>query len=263
MVLRMLLLLSFVAVPALAANKDMERLYLQVAALQSEVTQLRRTTEDGLKEIRRLNEVLAEQTVFVKKSIQDQQRQAEAAQLTIKELNDAVAGLRDRLQAAAAAPPPAVGFSELPAAAGAPGAPVGQTPGATPASPPAGPAPAAGELYTQAYADCARGNYDLGIQGFQEYLKHYPSAHLSDNAQYWIGECLYGKRDYAAAVAAWDDLLRGYPGTDKIPDARYKKAMALEKLGRRSQALLEYRYVFEHFPNSEAGRKARERVQAP
>jgi tol-pal system protein YbgF len=126
-----------------------------------------------------------------------------------------------------------------------------------------GPAPAAGELYTQAYADCARGNYDLGIQGFQEYLKHYPSASLSDNAQYWIGECLYGKRDYAAAVAAWDELLRQYPGTDKIPDARYKKAMALEKLGRRSQALLEYRYVSEHFPNSEAGRKAREKVQAP
>jgi tol-pal system protein YbgF len=261
MVLRTLLLLSAVAGPALAANKDTERLYLQIAALQSEVGQLRRTTEDSLKEIRRLNEVLAEQTVFVKKSIQDQQRQAEAAQLTIKELNDTVAGLRDRLQAAATAPPVA-SFNELPDASNPSGTPSNQAAGTIAASPPAGPAPAAGELYTQAYADCARGNYDLGIQGFQEYLKHYPSAHLSDNAQYWIGECLYGKRDYAAAVAAWDELLRQYPGTDKIPDARYKKAMALEKLGRRSQALLEYRYVFEHFPNSEAGRKAREKVQA-
>ena len=47
---------------------------------------------------------------------------------------------------------------------------------------------------------------------------------------------------------------------DKLPDARFKKGMALEKLGRRSQALLEYRFVAERFPNSEAGRKAREKL---
>jgi tol-pal system protein YbgF len=170
--------------------------------------------------------------------------------------------MRDRLQTAAApTAPPQMNLDATGAAAGASSATA--TPMAGASQSPSAPPPAAGELYTQAYADCARGNYDLGIQGFQEYIKLYPTAHLADNAQYWIGECLYGKRDFPAAVAAWDDLLRQYPGTDKIPDARYKKAMALEKMGRRSQALLEYRYVFEHFPNSDAGRKAREKVQAP
>jgi len=36
--------------------------------------------------------------------------------------------------------------------------------------------------------------------------------------------------------------------------------MAHEKLGRRSQALLEYRYVIDRYPNSPAARLAREKL---
>ena len=114
--------------------------------------------------------------------------------------------------------------------------------------------------HTQAYADYARGNYDLAVQEYTDYLRNYPDTDLSDNAQYWIGECQYSKQKYPEAIEAWDELLRQYPSSDKIPDARFKKGMALERLGRRSQALLEYRFVAERFPNSEAGRKAREKL---
>jgi tol-pal system protein YbgF len=124
----------------------------------------------------------------------------------------------------------------------------------------AGTPPAPRELYSQAYADYARGNYDVAIQGFQEYLRAFPNTDFSDNAQYWIGECLYGKQKYAEAIDAWNSLVRDFPSSDKLPDGRFKKGLALERLGRRSQALIEYRYVAEHYPNSEAGRKAREKL---
>ena len=39
-----------------------------------------------------------------------------------------------------------------------------------------------------------------------------------------------------------------------------KKGMALERLGRKSQALVEYRYVVDRYPNSQAARIARERL---
>ncbi|MDM7916243.1 MAG: tol-pal system protein YbgF, partial [Candidatus Eisenbacteria bacterium] len=125
---------------------------------------------------------------------------------------------------------------------------------------PAGPPPAPRELYSQAYADYARGNYDLAMQGFGEYIRNYPGTDFTDNAQYWIGECLYGKKQYAEAIEAWNGLLRDYPSSDKLPDARVKKGMALERLGRRSQALIEYRYVVDRFPNSPAARIAREHL---
>ena len=71
---------------------------------------------------------------------------------------------------------------------------------------------------------------------------------------------LQQKKQFAEAIEAWNVLFRDYTSSDKLPDARVKKGMALEKLGRRSQALVEYRYVMDRFPNTQAARIARERL---
>jgi tol-pal system protein YbgF len=233
-----------------AANKDIERLQLQVAGLSGQVADLQRVNEDNLREIRRLNEALAEQNASLKKGLQDQRVNEEGVQATLREISEKLSVLGERFQAAQAPPVPAPAFPADPGAAPvAPGAaPIGGSP------------PPPRELYSQAYADFARGNYDLAIQGFQEYLKNYPSTDLSDNAQYWIGECLSGKQRYQDAIEALNVLLRDFPSSDKLADARVKKGVALEKLGRRSQALLEYRYVVERFPNTQAARIAREKL---
>src|SRR5262249_7130208 len=172
----------------------------------------------------------------LKKSVQDQKIQDESLQTTLKELKERLGDIETRLQGFPTGPPATV--PPVSGGAGEPGPPPATT-GGTPSAA----APPPRELYSQAYADYARGNYDLAIQEFQEYLKSYPNTDLSDNAQYWIGESLYGKQRYNDAVEAWNALLRDFPASDKLPDARVKKGMALEKLGRRSQALLEYRYV--------------------
>ena len=255
--------------PAFAANKDIERLQIQISSLQGQLADLQRATEDTLKELKRLNESLAEQSASTRRLVADRRVQEEAISAALKDINDRVSDMSERMQAApaaAAVPAPVVTYpapGTPPVAAGGPAAaPI--TPGtvapAGPGVPPNPQAPAPRELYTQAYADYARGNYDLAIQEYTDYLRNYPDTDLSDNAQYWIGECQYSKQKYPEAIEAWDELFRQYPSSDKIPDARFKKGMALERLGRRSQALLEYRFVAERFPNSEAGRKAREKL---
>jgi tol-pal system protein YbgF len=265
-------LLAGLAAPARAANKDMERLYVQIAALQGQIADMQRASEESLKEIRRLNEVLAEQNANLQKGVHDQRVQSEALQASVRELTEQLSELKERMdgmRAQAAAPqvytpsggavPPVAGGSLPPGATPPP--PGATAPPATgvPAPAPAN-APPPRELYSQAYADYARGNYDLAIQEYREYLRLYPGTDFSDNAQYWIGECLYSKQRFSEAVEAWDELLRTYPSSDKLPDARLKKGMALERLGRRRDALAEYRTVVERYPNSEAGRKARERL---
>jgi tol-pal system protein YbgF len=245
---------------ARAANRDIERLQVQIATLQTQFADLQRLSEESLKEVRRLNEILAEQNASLKKSLQDQKVQDEAMTATLKEMTERLAELSERAQAAR----PVAAPVEMAPATGGPMAgavaPPGATPGAAGAAVPAAPAPAPRELYSQAYADYARGNYDLAIQGFTEYTKQFPSTDFTDNAQYWIGESLYGKKLFAEAIEAWNTLFRDYPSSDKLPDARVKKGMALERLGRRSQALVEYRYVVERFPNSPASRIAKERL---
>jgi tol-pal system protein YbgF len=263
-------LLAGLAAPARAANKDMERLYVQIAALQGQIADMQRASEESLKEIRRLNEVLAEQNANLQKGAHDQRVQGEALQATVREMTERLSELSERMdgmRAQAAAAPQVYSPSGTTAATTSPVPggtlpPAGTAPAGTVAPPPgpAATAPPPRELYSQAYADYARGNYDLAIQEYREYLKHYPGTDFSDNAQYWIGECLYSKQRFGEAVEAWDELLRAYPASDKLPDARLKKGMALERLGRRREALAEYRAVVDRYPNSEAGRKARERI---
>jgi tol-pal system protein YbgF len=246
---------------AAAANKDMERLQLQVATLQSQLLDIQRNSDELRKELQRLNELVAEQNALLQRTSNDRRQQDEATTASFKDLDERIAELLEAVQAMRASGMAALPPSGPAAATGAP-APGGTTgPGAATApQAPTAPAPAPRELYSQAYADYARGNYDLAIQGFSEYIRNYPSTDFTDNAQYWIGECLYGKKLYAEAIEAWNVLFKDYPSSDKLPDARVKKGMALEKQGRRSQALIEYRYVVDRFPNSPAARIAREHL---
>jgi tol-pal system protein YbgF len=240
-----------VALPgvALGANKDIERLQVQIASLQSQLSSMERIAEDNLRELKRLNESLAEQNAFLRKNVQDRRMQDEALTTSLREMDERMSEIAEQLQGLQAREAAAPAAAIIPAD----GEPVPRAPAA--ATP-----PAPRELYSQAYADYARGNFDLAIQQYQQYLTAYPDTDLSDNAQYWIGECLYSQQKYEEALAAWDELFRRYPGSDKLPDARYKKGAALERLGRRSQALIEYRAVANRYPNSPAGRKARERI---
>ena len=242
--------------PLFAANKDVDRLAIQIATLQGQIGEIQRANEETRAELKRLSELVAEQNALLRKAAADRRQQDEAVSVGLRELGERVSELAEALEAiktqtALSLPAPLdPGHPATPATAPVAGA------GAAPAVPP----PAPRELYSQAYADYARGNYDLAMQGFSEYLRAYPGTDFSDNAQYWIGECLYGKKMYAEAIDSWNTLLKDYPASDKLPDARVKKGMALERLGRRSQALVEYRFVVDRYPTSQAARIARERL---
>ena len=251
------------ASPLLAANKDIDRLAIQIAALQGQIVEIQRASEETRAELKRLSELVAEQNALLRKAGADRRQQDEAVTVGLRELGERVSELAEALEAiktqtALSLPAADPSVAAQPSAQGTVPAPVPGAPSAPVA--PSAPTQAPRELYSQAYADYARGNYDLAMQGFAEYLRAYPGTDFSDNAQYWIGECLYGKKMYAEAIDAWNVLLKDYPASDKLPDARVKKGMALERLGRRSQALVEYRFVVDRYPTSQAARIARERL---
>ncbi len=250
-----------VASPLFAANKDIERLAVQIAALQGQIAEVQRANDEARAELKRLSELVAEQNAMLRKAAADRRTQDESVTVGLRELGERVSELAEALEAiktqtALSLPAADPSVAAQPAAPGTAPAPGG------PAAPvaPSVPTQAPRELYSQAYADYARGNYDLAMQGFSEYLRAYPGTDFADNAQYWIGECLYGKKMYAEAIDSWNLLLKDYPTSDKLPDARVKKGMALERLGRRSQALVEYRFVVDRYPTSQAARIARERL---
>lgn len=241
------------AIPSWARADKKEYLALsqQIATLQGQVAEADQARAESSKELRRIVELLVEQSAMIKKLQQDLKAQDERTMVVIKDQQERLSEISDRLKAAATAQS-SLGSGGLPSGSPTPGG------GATGA-----PALAPRDLYQQAYSDFARKNYDLSIQGFQEYLRLYRDTDLADNAQYWVGECLQAQSKYEDAVTAFNALLRDFPASDKIPDARYKKGVALEALGRKSQAILEYRFVVERFPGSPAARLAREKLGQP
>ena len=112
------------------------------------------------------------------------------------------------------------------------------------------------DLYQQAYTDYTQGRYPLAISGFKELLAVDAGSDLADNAQYWIGECLLAQRQYREALEAFDAVLTLYPESNKRPEAAYKKAVALEGLGSRTDAEMELEAVIQNYPDTPAARAA-------
>jgi tol-pal system protein YbgF len=106
------------------------------------------------------------------------------------------------------------------------------------------------QLFAAAYGDYSRGNYDLSISEFRQYVETYPSSEMADNAQYWIGEALYAKRKFAEAISEFDKVITLFAKGDKVPAARFKKAMVLNEMGQADLARLEFQALIKLYPKS-------------
>jgi tol-pal system protein YbgF len=135
----------------------------------------------------------------------------------------------------------------------APPAPAGGAPGAS--APPPGVTSEA--LYANAMRDKDSGNYDIAGQEYSDYLKFYGSSEMAPNAQYYIGEIYYTRKDYANALQAFDAVLERFPDNNKTLDAMYMKGRTLFQMGERTKAANEYRAVYARAPRSELAAKAK------
>ncbi len=116
------------------------------------------------------------------------------------------------------------------------------------------------EAYQAAYSDLASGRYGLARDAFTEYLRRYPDTEVSDNAQYWIGECAYALGDFQGAIEAFKKVAQNYPKGDKVPAALLKTGIAYSRLKDMDSARKYYAQVAQKYPRSDEARLARERL---
>ena len=121
--------------------------------------------------------------------------------------------------------------------------------------------PSITDIYNQARIDYTQGRYALAISGFKDVIASNTRGDLADNAHYWIGECHFSQRGYERAIESFDTVVREYPDSNKRSDAYLKKAMSLENLTRRSEAMLMYELVIDQFPRTQHERIARTRLE--
>ncbi|MGE0825134.1 MAG: tol-pal system protein YbgF [Candidatus Binatia bacterium] len=102
--------------------------------------------------------------------------------------------------------------------------------------------------------------YDKAIQQFRTFQRNNPSSELADDAQYWIGESYFNRRDYNRAILEFNDVLK-YRKGDKVPTALLRQAQAFVEIGDKTDARLILQKLVNDYPNSEQAKEARERLQ--
>ncbi len=118
------------------------------------------------------------------------------------------------------------------------------------------------ELYNTAYRDFIRGNYQLSLSGFQEFVKQYRNSELIDNAQYWIGEVYYAQGRYPQAIQEFEKVLRLYSTGDKTISALLKIGYSYININETEQGRTYLNQVIKDYPDSDEAKLARGRLDA-
>ncbi len=116
-------------------------------------------------------------------------------------------------------------------------------------------------LYDAAMSDFRSGNYLLARQGYEELVYRYPNSQLAANAAYWLAETLYAERDYGSALARFKEIEEAYPTAEILPSVLLKIAYTQLELGNEEEAVLDFRRVILHYPDSEEAVNAGHRLE--
>ena len=123
------------------------------------------------------------------------------------------------------------------------------------------PSTAAGNLYKDAYETFQKGDLDGSRRKFEAFLKTYPNMELSDNAQFWIGETYFHKKDYEKAILEYEKVIVKYPEGDKVSSALLKQGLAFLELGDKTNGRNLLKRVTDRYPQTEQADIAKKKLE--
>jgi tol-pal system protein YbgF len=240
-------LIGALALVGCVSTQDIEGLHKQIGELQQQLLQLQAQAA-AKQDLERFQAELGAQSQGLLKSQVDTRvelralenqlgevkAQLESTNVNLGDASQQIAALLQELRARAAAAAP----TEAPQAAEDPKA-----------------------LYEAAYNEYLRGNYDVALVAFQNYIAVYPATDLSDNAVYWLGECRYRQRKFRPAIQEFERVAKQFPHSDKLASAALKKGYALLELGERQQGVTQLRQVVRDFPAGDEASLAKQRLR--
>lgn len=87
------------------------------------------------------------------------------------------------------------------------------------------------DAYKAAMALVREKKFEEASAAFEAFVQKWPEDELKANALYWAGEVFLVRRDPDSASNRFREVIDTYPNHIKAPDATYKYAMTLHKLG--------------------------------
>lgn len=104
--------------------------------------------------------------------------------------------------------------------------------------------------YNFAFGLLRQNDYGAAEQAFGEFLILHPTDALASNAQYWLGESYFARKEYDRAAAAFLAGYQKYPKGSKAPDSLLKLAMSLSNLEQKQEACAAFKQLDKDFPGA-------------
>lgn len=118
-----------------------------------------------------------------------------------------------------------------------------------------------GDLFRIAYNDYQAGKFDLALVGFRNFLTQYSKTEQAPQAQFYLGECEFGRKNYLDAAREYGRVVENYPKSDFAPKALYKRGVAYAQMNKKAEAREALNRVVKDFPHSDVVRSAKEALK--
>ncbi len=106
------------------------------------------------------------------------------------------------------------------------------------------------QIYQEGLDAINAGKNDEAAAKFNTVLTKFPDHKLAANAQYWLGESYYGKKDYAKAAVAFAKGYEKYKNGNKGADSILKLGMSMQMLGKTEDACTAFVNLPKEFPKA-------------
>ncbi len=106
------------------------------------------------------------------------------------------------------------------------------------------------EQYEYAIGLLQKGQYPEAEVALKSFVKDHPSDPLAGNAQYWLGETYYARKDFKSAAVAFAEGYQKYPNSSKAADNLLKLGMSLGQNGQKDNACVALKQLDKKYPDA-------------
>jgi tol-pal system protein YbgF len=116
------------------------------------------------------------------------------------------------------------------------------------------------KAFEEAVATLRSGEFDKAVALLNGFQRRYVGGPYADLARFWLGNALYGKRDYKEAIATFRAFVAGAPEHPKAPEALLAVANSQAEMKDPKGARKTIEELMKTYPQSEAALAGKERL---
>jgi tol-pal system protein YbgF len=116
--------------------------------------------------------------------------------------------------------------------------------------------------YEAGYGMYKSGSYANAVKAFQDFVKNFPDSVRVPNANYWMGNAQLAMKDYKNALDTYEAYIKNFPEERRTADVMYGIARCEYGLKKPNSGRKTLKKLVAKYPTSEAAAKAKKLLAA-